>query len=162
MSGKDVKRVVQYFYNIPEMVRILREEQREVEDVYNTLKAAAGGEVGHGGGGPGRPVELAASRALDKGAWERVGEIGVKLEVLEGDAAAVRACLDGLCGRYKRVLEMRHRFGYSWGKISVTMGVPDSTARNWYHKAVLCLGEALEDVTMAEELVNRASRARTT
>ena len=43
MSGKDVKRVVQYFYSIPEMARILREEQREVEDVYNTLKAAAGG-----------------------------------------------------------------------------------------------------------------------
>ena len=93
---------------------------------------------------------------------ERAGEIGVKLEVLEGDAAAVRACLDGLCGRYKRVLEMRHRFGYSWGKISVTLGVPDSTARNWYHKAVLCLGEALEDVPMADELVGRASRARTT
>ena len=58
--------------------------------------------------------------------------------------------------------EMRHRFGYSWGKISVTLGVPDSTARNWYHKAVLCLGEALEDVPMADELVGRASRARTT
>ena len=161
MSGKDVKRVVQYFYSIPEMARILREEQREVEDVYDTLKAA-GGEAGHGGGGPGRPVEMAASRAVDKGAWERAGEIGVKLEVLEGDAAAVRACLDGRCGRYKRVLEMRHRFGYSWGKISVTLGVPDSTARNWYHKAVLCLGEALEDVPMADELVGRASRARTT
>ena len=94
MSGKDVKRVVQYFYSIPEMARILREEQREVEDVYDTLKAA-GGEAGHGGGGPGRPVELAASRAVELGAWERAGEIGVKLEVLEGDAAAVRACLDG-------------------------------------------------------------------
>ena len=81
---------------------------------------------------------------------------------MEGDAAAVRTCLDGLCGRYKRVLEMRHRFGYSWGKISVKLGVPDSTARNWYHKAVLCLGEALEDVPMADELVGRASRARTT
>lgn len=53
MSGKDVKRVVQYFYSIPEMARILREEQREVEDVYDTLKAAAGGEVGHGGGSRG-------------------------------------------------------------------------------------------------------------
>ena len=107
-------------------------------------------------------MELAASRAVELGAWERAGEIGVKLEVLEGDAAAVRACLDGLCGRYKRVLEMRHRFGYSWGKISVKLGVPDSTARNWYHKAVLCLWEALDDVPMAEELVGRASRARTT
>ena len=52
MSGKDVKRVVQYFYSIPEMARILREEQREVEDVYDTLKAA-GGEAGHGGRRPG-------------------------------------------------------------------------------------------------------------
>ena len=74
MSGKDVKRVVQYFYSIPEMARILREEQREVEDVYDTLKAA-GGESGHGGGGPGRPVELAASRAVELGAWERAGAV---------------------------------------------------------------------------------------
>lgn len=108
-------------------------------------------------------MEMAASRAVDKGAWERAGEIGVKLEVLEGDAAAVRACLDGLCGRYKRVLEMRHRFGYSWGKISVTLGVAGQHGPEWYHKAQFCgLGEALEDVPMADELVGRASRARTT
>lgn len=36
-----------------EKISLEREEQREVEDVYDTLKAA-GGEAGHGGGGPGR------------------------------------------------------------------------------------------------------------
>ena len=80
---------------------------------------------------------------------------------LEGDAAAVRGCLDGLSGKYKSILQLRHKCHHSWANISVRMGAPDSTVRNWYDKAVLCLGEALDEVPMAEELLERASRART-
>lgn len=49
----------------------------------------------------------------------------------------------------------------SWANISVRMGAPDSTVRNWHDKAILCLSEALDEVPMAEELLERASRART-
>lgn len=49
----------------------------------------------------------------------------------------------------------------SWANISVRMGAPDSTVRSWHDKAVLCLGKALDEVPMAEELLERASRART-
>lgn len=114
-----------------------------------------------GGGGPGKPVEAAVIRLDERGVYERLQEIHVRLLVLEGDAAAVRGCLDGLSGKYKSILQLRHKCHHSWANISVRMGAPDSTVRNWYDKAVLCLGEALDEMPMAEELLERASRART-
>lgn len=66
-----------------------------------------------------------------------------------------------LSGKYKSILQLRHKCHHSWANISVRMGAPDSTVRSWHDKAVLCLGEALDEVPMAEELLERASRART-
>ena len=158
MREKNVKEIVRYYYEIPEMVRLLKTEQREQESLYDTLKAI---DPGEGGGGPGKPVEAAVIRLDERGVYERLQEIHVRLLVLEGDAAAVRGCLDGLSGKYKSILQLRHKCHHSWANISVRMGAPDSTVRNWYDKAVLCLGEALDEVPMAEELLERASRART-
>ena len=148
MREKNVKEIVRYYYEIPEMVRLLKTEQREQESLYDTLKGT-GGDGMPGGGGPGKPVETAVIR------------LDVRLLVLEGDAAAVRGCLDGLSGKYKSILQLRHKCHHSWANISVRMGAPDSTVRSWHDKAVLCLGEALDEVPMAEELLERASRART-
>lgn len=100
-------------------------------------------------------------RLDERGVYERLQEIHVRLLVLEGDAAAVRGCLDGLSGKYKSILQLRHKCHHSWANISVRMGAPDSTVRSWHDKAVLCLGEALDEVPMAEELLERASRAHT-
>ena len=158
MREKNVKEIVRYYYEIPEMVRLLKTEQREQESLYDTLKAI---DPGEGDGGPGKPVEAAVIRLDERGVYERLQEIHVRLLVLEGDAAAVRGCLDGLSGKYKSILQLRHKCHHSWANISVRMGAPDSTVRNWYDKAVLCLGEALDEVPMAEELLERASRART-
>ena len=136
MREKNVKEIVRYYYEIPEMVRLLKTEQREQESLYDTLKGT-GGDGMPGGGGPGKPVETAVIR-LD-----------------------VRGCLDGLSGKYKSILQLRHKCHHSWANTSVRMGAPDSTVRSWHDKAVLCLGEALDEVPMAEELLERASRART-
>ena len=160
MREKNVKEIVRYYYEIPEMVRLLKTEQREQESLYDTLKGT-GGDGMPGGGGPGKPVEAAVIRLDERGVYERLQEIHVRLLVLEGDAAAVRGCLDGLSGKYKSILQLRHKCHHSWANISVRMGAPDSTVRNWHDKAVLCLGEALDEVPMAEELLERASRART-
>lgn len=154
-----MKKIVQYYYEIPEMVHLLKAEQREQESLYDTLRGAPDGAPG--GGGPGKPTENAVIRLDELGTWERIQEIGVRLVVLRGDAAAIRACLDGLAAKYKSILQMRHKCHYSWAAISVRMGVPDSTVRSWHDKAVLCLGEALDETPMAEELLVRASRART-
>lgn len=160
MRNKNTKKIIQYYYEIPEMARLLREERRDQEAVYDTLRSA-GGDGTPGGGMPGKPVENAVVRADAAGAWERIQEIDVRLQVLEADAATVRGCMDGLSGKYKRILQMRHQYRYSWAKISVRMGTPDSTVRSWHDRAVKCLGEALEEVPMMDELMARASRART-
>ena len=141
MREKNVKEIVRYYYEIPEMVRLLKTEQREQESLYDTLKGT-GGDGMPGGGGPGKPVEAAVIRLDERGDYERLQEIHVRL----------RGCLDGLSGKYKSILQLRHKCHHSWANISVRMGAPDSTVRNWYDKAVLCLGEALDEVPMAEEL----------
>lgn len=160
MRKKNVKKIIQYYCGIPEMARLLKAEQREREGMYNTLKGTDTSGAA-GGGGAGRPVEDTAARLDDLGVAERLEEIRVRLLVLEGDAAAVRGCLDGLSGKYKSILQMRYQHRYSWAKISVRQNAPDSTVRSWHDKAILCMGEALDEVPMVEELLARASRART-
>lgn len=108
MREKNVKEIVRYYYEIPEMVRLLKTEQREQESLYDTLKGT-GGDGMPGGGGPGKPVETAVIRLDERGVYERLQEIHVRLLVLEGDAAAVRGCLDGLSGKYKSILQLRHK-----------------------------------------------------
>ena len=160
MREKNVKEIIRYYYEIPEMMRLLKAEQWEQESLYDTLKGTDTDGM-PGGGGPGQPVEAAVIRLDQSGVWERLQEIHVRLLVLEGDAAAVRGCLDGLSGKYKNIQQMRHKCHHSWAGISVRMGAPDSTVRSWHDKAVVCLGEALDEVPMVEELLGRASRART-
>lgn len=100
-------------------------------------------------------------RVIENGVKNRLQEISVQVEVLEGDAANIRGALDAVNGKYKSVIIMRLIRGYSWTKISGKLGVPDSTARNWHGRAVERLGEVLEDVPMVDELTERATRART-
>ena len=161
MRDKNVKEIIRYYYEIPEMMRLLKAEQWEQETLYDTLKGTDTDGMPGGSGGPGKPVEAAVERLEALGVYERLQEIHVRLLVLEGDAAAVRGCLDGLSGKYKSILQMRHKCHHSWAGISVRMGAPDSTVRSWHDKAVACMGEALDEVPMAEELLGRASRART-
>ena len=161
MRDKNVKEIIRYYYEIPEMMRLLKAEQWEQETLYDTLKGTDTDGMPGGSGGPGKPVEAAVERLEALGVYERLQEIHVRLLVLEGDAAAVRGCLDGLSGKYKSILQMRHKCHHSWAGISVRMGAPDSTVRSWHDKAVVCLGEALDEVPMVEELLGRASRART-
>ena len=112
MREKNVKEIVRYYYEIPEMVRLLKTEQREQESLYDTLKGT-GGDGMPGGGGPGKPVEAAVIRLDERGVYERLQEIHVRLLVLEGDAAAVRGCLDGLsgAGRERGLLRQAGRAG---------------------------------------------------
>ena len=65
-----------------------------------------------------------------------------------------------MSGKYKGLVSMKLLRGYSWGKISVRLGVPDSTARYWYKMALDRLADILDEVPMADELEGRASRAR--
>ena len=131
MKQKTVKAILSYYNGIPSAVRELSREKRELE----------------------RSEQSAAAK-------NRLLEIGVKMEVVEMDRAIVAGTMDSLAARYKRVLRMRFGGGYSWGRISAEMGVPDSTVRHWSERALQRMGEALEGVPMVEELVERALKAR--
>jgi DNA-directed RNA polymerase specialized sigma24 family protein len=150
---------VRYFSEIPDMIRLLRTEKRELEDKYNTLNGSVGDGT-PGSGEPGKPVERAVERLEAAGTWERLQEIEKKLKILERDEADVRRCLDDISGRYKFVLKERYLRGRSWASIATRAETPDSTVRYWHDKALERLGEALETLPQARELLGRASRAR--
>ena len=160
MRQENVKLVLRYYSRIPGMVKLLNQERRELEDGYNGLRSASMDGMPHGGT-PGKPVEELAVKMEQSGAYERLREIDVQTQILEGDAAVIRGCLDVLNGEYKRLISLRYLSGYSWVRLAVQIETPESTARHWHKKALERLGEALEDTPMSGELVGRASRART-
>ena len=152
--------IVKYYGGIPEAIKLLKRERDALEDEYNGLGGLAMDGMPHSSA-PGNPTEALAVRVIENGVKNRLQEISVQVEVLEGDAANIRGALDAVNGKYKSVIIMRLIRGYSWTKISGKLGVPDSTARNWHGRAVERLGEVLEDVPMVDELTERATRART-
>lgn len=160
MKQKDARAIMMYYGSIDEMVKLLEAERAGLEDqYYNAMGAAAADGLPHSNS-PGKPVEAMAIHAAEKGAGDRLREIDTRLEALRADDATIRCCVDGLCGRYKLLLVMRYLYRYTWGKIAVKMEVPDSTARNWHERALGAVGQALDDMPMAAELLARASRAR--
>lgn len=160
MRYESVKRVAMYYKAIPGMLRLLKQEREELEQEYNGLRGVAADGMPHGSL-PGKPTEAMGMRVAENGIGDRLREIEEKERELTADAANIRACLDTLNGKYKQVILMRHVFGYSWGKISTRTNTPDSTARHWHEKAMERFGEVLEELPGADDLVARASRART-
>lgn len=160
MRYESVRRIALYYKAIPGMLRLLKQEREELEQEYNGLRGVEADGMPHGSS-PGKPTEMMGLRALENGVGERLREIGDRERELTADAANIRACLDTLNDKYKQVLLMRYVFGYSWGKVSVRLNTPDSTARNWHDRAMERFGEALEELPGAADLVARASRART-
>lgn len=159
MERKAVDKILAYYAEIPEMIRLLMREKKELELEYSSVRGIPIDGT-QGGTGSGRPTENLAIRMMEHGPGGRLKEIEVKVQVLQGDTALIRGCLDGMIGKYKMILLLRSVYKYSWGKISVNMKVPESTARNWYRQARDKLGKELDFVPMTEELYRRASRAR--
>ena len=159
MQRKQVKTIIAYYGAIPWMVKLLDRERMELEDEYNGLRAMPLDCMPRGTV-PGNPTEKLAIRMEAERTWARLREIDVKKQVLRGDEAVIRGCLDALNSKYKRLVSMKYLNGYSWAKISVSLGVPDGTVRRWNGKALERLGELLEDAPMVEELLGRASCAR--
>ena len=148
MRRKDVKTIIAYFYGIPAMRRMLADEQAELEDEYNGLRGTSYDGMPHSSM-PGKPVEKLAERA-----------VAVRLHVLETDREKIQDCLNAINGEYTRLILYRYRDKYSWVKIAVMLGVTERTAKRRGEKALDRLGEALEEVSMPDEILGRASRAR--
>lgn len=144
MRFVDVKRIALYYKAIPGMLHLLRQERAELEEEYNGLGSTAADGTPHGSS-PGKPTEELGLRALENGTGERLAQIAEQERVLLEDQAVIRVCLDGLNSKYKQLVLMRYVRGYSWAKIGVRLGTPDSTARSWHERAMERLGEALEE-----------------
>lgn len=160
MRFVDVKRIALYYKAIPGMLHLLRQERAELEEEYNGLGSTAADGTPHGSS-PGKPTEELGLRALENGTGERLAQIAEQERVLLEDQAVIRVCLDGLNSKYKQLVLMRYVRGYSWAKIGVRLGTPDSTARSWHERAMERLGEALEETPDHRGLAGRASRAHT-
>ena len=159
MQKEQVEAIIMYYHEIPNMMKLLRKEQADLEEEYCGLHGTPVDSLPCGST-PGNPTLTLVERAEEKSIAYRLQEIDIKAQVLSADRAMIRGCMDSLLGRYKRMLYLRSPGGYSWARISAEIGVPDTTVRRWYGKAVERLGEALEDVPMVEEILGRASRAR--
>ena len=159
MRRADVKTVIAYYFEIPAMRMEFAAERARLESEYNGLRGTSYDGVPHSSM-PGKPTEELAAKMEADNTWGRIQEIGVKVQVLQADEAAIRGCVDALNGRYKSLLSMKYFRRYSWAKISSSLGAPEATARRWNDQAVDRLGELLEDTPMVEELLGRASRAR--
>lgn len=160
MRRDQTKMIMEYYCGIGDMIAMLRDERADLEIKYYDAKGSAAGDGMQHYGTPGKPVESMAINAADQGVGERMREIDKRLEVLRSDAVAIRGCLDGVNGRYKRILSMRYCNRYSWAKIAVRLEIPDSTARSWHDKALDAMGAALGGVPMINGVLARASRAR--
>lgn len=159
MRRKDVKTVIAYYFGIPAMRALLADERAELEDEYNGLHGTPVDGMPHSST-PGRQVETLAERVSERNVRNRLEEISVRDRVLVMDREMIQGCLDAIKGEYKRLIFCKYRDKYSWAKIAVVNEVPDRTVRWWHDKAMDRLGEALEEVPMADELLGRASRAR--
>ncbi len=160
MKQSDAKTIMEYYGGIGEMIWLLKCEKEDLESTnYNQLGAVAADGMPHATS-PGKPVENKALDAAEKGVGERLREIADKVQILEGDAAAIRSCLDGVNSRYKRILSMRYLHRYSWGRIAVKIETPESTVRDWHRRGLNTMASALDHVDMTQEILGRASRAR--
>lgn len=159
MRRRDVKTIVTYYYEVPNMRREFAAERARLESEYDSLRGMSYDGMPHGSS-PGKPTEELAAKMEANNTWGRIQEIDVKMQVLQADAAEIRRCLDAMNSRYKVLLNMKYFGRYSWAKISVSLGTPEATARRWKDKALDRLGELLDETPMVEELLGRASRAR--
>jgi DNA-directed RNA polymerase specialized sigma24 family protein len=159
MRRCDVKTVISYYFGIPGMRALLADEREELEDEYDGLRGTSYDGAGHGST-PGKPVETMAERVDARNVRNRLEEIRVTDRVLCADREHIRGCLDVLNSEYKRLIFSRYRDGCSWAGLAAKSEVPDRTVRRWHDRAVDRLGEALEEMPMADEIVGRASRAR--
>lgn len=160
MRRQDVKTIIGYYYGIPAMRKLLKDERAELEEEYNGLRGTSMDGMPHSST-PGNPTEELAERVDARNVWNRLKAIAVKDQVLVMDREEIQGCLDALKGEYKKLIFFRYRNKYSWAKIAIQNSVPDRTVRRWHDNAIDRLGEALEEAPMADELLGRASRAHT-
>lgn len=159
MRRMDAKMIIDYYFGIPMMKKLLDSERVELENEYNGLRGMSYDSAPYNHM-PGKPTEGLVEKLDVQNVRGRLDEIRVLRCVLDTDREKIQGCLDTLKGEYKKMVMLRYGSKYSWAKIAVYMSTTERTAKRWHDRTLDRLGEVLEDVPMAEELIGRASRAR--
>ena len=135
------------------------EERAELEDEYSGLRGTSYDGMPHSST-PGKPTEALTLQEDARNVWGKLEAVAVRVHVLETDREKIQDCMNAINGEYTRLILYRYRDKYSWVKIAVMLGVTERTAKRWGERALDRLGEASEEVSMPDEILGRASRAR--
>lgn len=160
MERSEVKNIIAYYKNIPEMHKLLLKQHRDFcNNFYNSAKAITIDGMPHGTS-VSNPSETLGIKAAEASASERLREIEEDIKILESDYNLISACLDRLNSKYKKLICNKYVNKYSWVKISFVMNEPESTCRYRTEFALERLGEQLSRCKNISEISKRAMNAR--
>ena len=159
MQKSDVVAVLRYLGDIRYQLRALAAEADQIEAGYDPLRSVNIDGMPHGAA-PGDVTAATAEKMIANGAAERLQELHARAEVLRSDAALIRGQIDRLRDVYKTVLLMRYVHGNNWHDVAAKIKYSEAQAKRLRLRGIVRLGELLEDVPMAAELVARARDAR--
>lgn len=156
MRRSEAREVVKYYYSIGKIREILQKGRREVEREYCGLRSTCCGDVLGGGGDTHRTTEDMAARTERMRLEMRIQQIDIKICVLDADEDKIRSCMDGINGKYQKLLDLRYRMGCSWAGVAGRLSTTERSAKRWADRAMDRIAEAMKDVPMVEELIERA------
>ena len=160
MERSDVKNIIIYYKNIPEMLEIFLKQHRELcNTYYNSARAINIDGMPHGTS-VSNPSEVLGIKAAESNASEMIREIEQNIRILEADHAFIRRCLDQINGKYKKLVIYKLLREYNWAKISYILSEKESTCRYRFDIALDRLGEQFDEYKNADELKKKALRAR--
>lgn len=159
MSGTDAEIVLRYYVQIGQMLQFVRREQAEMELNYNTIRGT-GLDGMPKGSGTGDVVGRTATKLAEDGVAEQIQALGIRQMVLCQDAEDVAQALQTMNGVYSSTLILHYRDRHKWRDVAQKMHFSESHVLRLRRRALEMLGEQLEAVPMAEELLARARDAR--
>jgi len=159
MMQGDTVTVLEYYGEIPRKMRAIRREALELGDSYNVLRGATLDGMPYSRT-PGDSTAAVAVRAAADGTKERLRELEARRIVLKGDGERIREQLDRLKNVYKTILICRYVNGHKWRQVAWKVGYSEVQAKRLARRAVERLGELMDDMPMAEEILSRARDAR--
>lgn len=159
MSGTDAEIVLRYYVQIGQMLQFVRREQAEMEMNYNTIRGT-GLDGMPKGSGTGDVVGRTATKLAEDGVAEQIQALQIRQAVLCQDSEDVAQALQAIAGVYSCVLIFHYRDRHKWSEVARMMRYSESHILRMRRQALEMLGEQLEAVPMAGELLARARDAR--
>lgn len=155
-----IKNIIDYYASMQEMMHMLIEQKRGIEDRYYTGICGMCMDGMPSGHAVGSRTEKDGILAADNDAGGELARIERKLATLKRDKEIIETGLDAINGIYKHLIIERAINRRSWVKISAMLHMSNSGARYWYARAKARLWDALKGQKGIEELLERADKAK--